>query len=196
MVLGLAGKSCAGKNVLADLLVKRGWESIDMDLLSHQVLEEKSFEAAALFGHGVLGAEGRVDRQKLASLVFSDPLKLKQLENLIYPELHGLLNNKIASRDENPLPLLINAAALQKSEFWKICDAIIWVEAPLPVRFIRACRRDRKSPMALIRRFHAQRKLNPQYFFQRVDIYTIKNGGSRKRLEKHIDRWLQALPSE
>lgn len=196
MILGLAGKSCAGKNVLAQLLVKRGWESIDLDLLSHQVLEEKSSQAAALFGPGILGPGGRVDRNKLGTLVFGDPVKLKQLEDLIYPELHRLLDVKIRSRDENSYPLIINAAALEKSAFWKKCDGIIWVKAPLSVRFIRACRRDHKSPAALIRRFHAQRKLNPQYFFQRVDIYTIKNGGNRKRLEKRLDRWLQALPSE
>ena len=196
MVLGLAGKSCAGKNLLAELLMERGWESIDMDLLSHQVLENKSSEAAGLFGPGVLGPEGQVERRKLGAVVFADPLKLQQLENLIYPELHCLLEEILKGRRKDSPPLIINAAALEKSDFWKKCDGIIWVEAPLFVRFIRACRRDHRSPAALFRRFHAQRKLNPQYFFQRVDIYTIKNGGNRKRLEKRIDRWLQILPSE
>jgi dephospho-CoA kinase len=196
MVVGLAGKSCAGKNAVADLLVKKGWDSVDMDLMAHRILNELSEEAASLFGKGILDHAGQVDRKALGKIVFSDPARLKKLEDLLYPELHKKLDLLLEQQDDTSPSLILNAAALEKRDFWKKCDCILWVTAPLFVRLFRARKRDGKSFPELMRRFHAQRKLNPQYFFNRVDIYVIKNGGNRKRLEKRIDRWLKALPSE
>ncbi len=189
MIAGLAGKSCAGKNLIAEILQDRGWDAVDMDRMSHEVLEGLSEEAAVLFGDAILTDSRKVDRKALGQIVFSDPEKLKDLENLIYPVLHDRLDDYLKNRKTGQ-PLLINAAALEKSDFWKICDLVLWVDAPWPVRLLRARKRDKKPYRQLVQRFRAQGKLKPQYFFKRVDIYIIKNGGSRKRLEKSIDKWL------
>ena len=196
MVWGLAGKSCAGKNAVAEFLADRGWETLDMDRLSHDVLDRLAPEAAACFGKDILDGQGTVDRAVLGRIVFADPAELKKLEELIYPELHRHLDRLLEERNDSSPPLVINAAALEKSDFWKICGGILWVKAPWLLRLWRGWKRDRKSLIDMVRRFHAQRQLKPQHFFQRVDIYTIKNGGNRKRLEKRIERWLRALPPE
>ena len=195
MVVGLAGRSCAGKNAVAQILEEKGWETVDMDLMGHEVLDTLSAEAAALFGEEILDGKGGVDRKKLGPLVFSSPEKLKQLEQLVYPEMHRRLDAHLSQRGAVS-SLVINAAALEKSDFWKKCDILLWVTASWPIRLFRAWKRDRRSLFNLIRRFRAQKQLNPQYFFKRVDTYTIKNDGTRKGLERRIDRWLEHLPPE
>ncbi len=196
MIYGLAGKSCSGKNQVAALLEEKGWVSLDLDVMSHQILSDFSSQAADLFGKKILDETGRVDRKKLGPIVFSDPRKLKTLEDLIYPELDRRLSSLIRDRQQAEKPLILNAAALQKSDFWKKCDRILWVSSPWYIRFWRAWRRDGKSFRNLMKRFQSQRELNPQYFFSKVDTYIIKNDGTRKRLKKQIERLLSILPPE
>jgi dephospho-CoA kinase len=196
MIVGLAGKSCSGKNVAAEILVKKGWVSVDLDHLSHNILNDLSSEAAALFGREILTSDGKVDRKLLGQIVFGNPEELSRLEHLIYPELHNRLDEILAARTVGSPPFLLNAALLEKNDFWKKCDCILWVDAPYFIRLIRALKRDGKPLKELIGLFRIQAKLKPQYFFQRVDIYTIKNGGNRKTLEKRLDRWLKNLPPE
>jgi len=196
MIFGLAGKSCSGKNEVARILESRGWKTLDMDLMAHQVLEELAGEAAGLFGSGILSSDGGVDRQVLGRIVFSDPRQLARLEELIYPVLHRKLEEEIAGLPAGGPPLVVNAAALQKGDFWRRCDGIIWVAAPWPVRLLRAAGRDGRSLTDLLRRFRSQKELKPQYFFSRVDTYTITNAGSRKGLNRRVQHWIQSLSLE
>ena len=196
MIVGLAGRSCAGKNQVARILEEKGWDSLDMDLMAHDILEELSPRAAELFGQDILDSRGRADRKKLGPLVFADPEKLKILEDLLYPELQKKLETLLAARKESDPPVILNAAALEKSRFWENCDALIWVHSCWIRRLYRAWKRDRKPLKELFRRFQAQRQLKPQYFFHKVDTYIIKNDGTRKALNNRIDRWLASLPPE
>jgi dephospho-CoA kinase len=72
MVLGVLGGIGSGKSTVARLLVECGAESIDADALSHQVLRdpEVARRVRALFGDAVFGADGEVDRRRVAAVVF------------------------------------------------------------------------------------------------------------------------------
>ena len=41
-LIGLAGQSCAGKNIVADFLEEKGYAVIDADKVAHTVLQEQS----------------------------------------------------------------------------------------------------------------------------------------------------------
>ena len=41
-LIGLAGQSCAGKNIVADFLEEKGYVVIDADKVAHIVLQEES----------------------------------------------------------------------------------------------------------------------------------------------------------
>ena len=53
-VLGLTGKSGAGKNLAAAFLEKSGWIHFDTDKEAHRVLDGACKEAAQLFGREIL----------------------------------------------------------------------------------------------------------------------------------------------
>ncbi len=197
MVLGLAGKSCAGKNQVSAILQSRGFLCLDMDLMAHEVLESLAGELPPLFGPSVVNREGTVNRKNLGGIVFKDSSKLKILENLLYPSLHKNLDKAIQREQEGTgRPVVINAAALAKGNFWLKCDKVWWVESPFILRFFRSLRRDGAIPVRILRRFAAQGELKPQYFFSRVDTSIIRNGFTPGALGKQVESGIKDLLAE
>ncbi|MDC7242049.1 MAG: dephospho-CoA kinase [Spirochaetales bacterium] len=195
MIIGLAGKSCSGKNAVAEYLAGKGFETVDMDLMAHDVLNSLGARLSAEFGSSILDSDDAVDRRALGSIVFPDPEKLKKLEDILYPELHKKLESHIQSLPEGKT-VVVNAAALEKGEFWKSCDRVLWVQAPFAVRLFRALKRDRRSLKNILQRFASQKQLKSQYFFSRVDTSIIRNGSTLRVMRRRVDKWIERLPSE
>ena len=195
MITGLAGKSCAGKNAVASILEEKGFKVVDMDLMVHELQIRMASELITEFGPDIDDGRGGVDRRALGGIVFSDPSRLRKLENMLYPKLHKELD-AIVKALPSSTQLIVNAAALQKGEFWKRCDHILWVQAPWFIRLYRAMKRDERSLLQIIRRFANQRQLKSQYFFSRVDTSIIRNGFSRSALRKRVEAWIEDLTME
>jgi dephospho-CoA kinase len=99
IIIGLTGNIGSGKSTVAAFLREMGYPVLDADLLSERARELKKAELKALFPEAFLGEE--LDRRRLAQLVFSDPQKLRALEELIHPEVRRLLEEEL-SRLEPP----------------------------------------------------------------------------------------------
>ena len=190
-VIGLAGKYCSGKNLAADILVNNGFVSIDVDLIGHQALIHKKSEIVENFGLGILDND-KISKHKLGQIVFNNPNKLKELENIVHPwmvkQVEDFINKHIHEYN-----VLLNAAVLHKMGLDKQCDYIIWVKAPFLLRLKRAIHRERhfnRSFIYVLKRIWSQRKLSPQYSLNHVDIYTIRNSETKKGLEELINKTL------
>lgn len=184
MVLGVAGKYCAGKDTVVILLMESGFIEINMDALGHRALEAKKAKIVAAFGTPILSKTGTIDRKVLSGIVFSNPAALASLESIVHPwmrEETGRLIGETPRRN-----MVINAALLFHMKLDAFCDAVLWVTAPLLHRIKRAKSRDNIGTADAIKRIWAQRSLNPQNSGNPVDIYKVVNKGDRKDLEKQI----------
>jgi dephospho-CoA kinase len=89
--VALTGGIATGKSHVLERFRKRGVPCLDADALTHGV-ESAGTEAtqaiAARFGTGVLTADGAVDRQKLAPIVFGDPSARRDLEAIVHPAVY------------------------------------------------------------------------------------------------------------
>ena len=189
-VLGLTGKSGAGKNLAAAFLEKSGWIHFDTDKEAHRVLDGACKEAAQLFGREILTESGKVDRTRLGEIVFSSPEKMKQLESLLYPHIEESI---IRTVRENPgKKFIINGANLTGSApLCRLCDAVLVVRAPFWVRLWRSARRDRRPLFSLLKRFHYQKCFSVQEFFPQADIYTVSNITTKAQFEKKLKRLME-----
>jgi len=207
VIIGLTGLYCAGKNHAGLLLEKRGLPVLDVDTLGHEVIRTETEAIVSRFGSGVLGPDGSsVDRRLLGKQVFGKPEAMAALEAIVHPAANRLTGEWIASQTR---PCVINAALLHKSSFYEKLSAIIVVEAPLPVRFFRAVKRDKLPLKEFLGRFVSQRDFprykshtgrsaanGAQLFPVSADIYIVLNfgfPGSRWNLEKRIDAILEGL---
>lgn len=199
MVLGLAGPMAAGKNLAAEILVQRGWVAVDADLLVHEVIEEKKAEIVAAFsaeaeagGLSLLKADGTVDRRAIGQIIFGHPELVERQENIVYPGVNKRIDafleeNRRAGRD-----CLLNATLLYKVPSIHAVDALLYVDAPVCIRLLRARRRDGLSYARILSRFRSQRNLFSQYRKSAADIKRVWNIGSRARLERKLDAFLSS----
>ena len=88
-ILGLIGGVGAGKSTVLTLLEDQyGFHVIQTDLTARRLLEpgEEAYnEITALLGKGILEADGRINRAKMAERIFGDPQTLSQVNEIIHP---------------------------------------------------------------------------------------------------------------
>ena len=195
-IIGLTGLYCAGKNHVAHLLEQRGLPVLDADKLGYEVIEMEKERILARFGKDILGEGGLINRKRLGAKVFGNPPELAALEAIIHPRVNQETLEWLSALKEEAC--VINAALLHRSLVFETMDAIIIVEAPLPVRLLRAKKRDQLPWSALLKRFRSQSEFTSQYFRGKTDIYRVENSGYfsfrtrflRKKLVRRMDEIL------
>jgi len=187
MVVGIAGKICAGKNSVVKPLERIGFVHLDVDKLGHIALKNQKEKLFEIFGTGIRKSDGEIDRKALGTIVFSDPAQKARLEEVVHPEMIRMVKDTIANNKN----VIINAAILFEMKLDKLCDIVFWMTAPTIVRLFRGMRRDNASVKTILKRIWAQRNMNPKKFSSSADIYTIRNIGSREKTAEKITKIIE-----
>lgn len=187
VVVGIAGKSCVGKNQVAEILKEFGFHTLDLDKESHTILEKNRGVVEKIFGIKLdykinNSGQQELNRDELAQIVFSSKAKMIQLEKILYPDLNTFVDNQILINNK----IVLNGVKIFESGFYKKCDFLIWVSAPLIKRIKRAKKRDGKPTKAILKRFFAQSKLSYKPWKEVADIYRVNNRGSLAALKKRV----------
>ena len=189
-IICVAGKMAAGKNTACKLLEKRGWVSIDADLLGHKAAAENEEKIIAAFapyakakGIDITGTDGHLNRRALGTLLFSDKKLLAEHESIVYPAIEKAVRAVIEQNKSKNI--VINAAVLYKIPgLMRLCSLIIFIDAPLILRLLRAGSRDKMKFALIMRRFIAQKNMLSSYKLTGVPILRINNSSSVKKLEE------------
>ena len=89
--VALTGGIATGKSYVLERFRARGVPCLDADDLAHGVTAagtEATAAIAARFGREILGADGAVDRSRLAPIVFADPAARRDLEAIVHPAVY------------------------------------------------------------------------------------------------------------
>src|SRR6185436_7540122 len=94
---------------------------------------------ARRWGTSVLDADGEVDRRKLGGIVFADSSELAALEALVHPWIKRRIAEDVeAYRRDASVPLVLLDAAILLEAGWEgVCDALVFVDVPRPLRLQR-----------------------------------------------------------
>lgn len=155
-IIGLTGGIGSGKTTLVNYMESLGIpvfiadEEAKKAMQSLHVLEEVKIS----FGN-VIFENGHLNRQQLASIVFSNPDKLKELNSIIHPEVKRLFAIWLDQHKTVPF-VVYEAAILFESGSYQNCDYIITVTAPLEDRITRVMQRDNYSREQVLQRINAQ----------------------------------------
>lgn len=145
-VIGIVGGIASGKSTVSAELQRLGAEVLDADRAGHEVLRLPHVRNAVSehFGPSVVGADGEIDRRRLAGIVFARTAEganhLAQLERLTHPEIGRRLQELLADlrESESVKAVVLDAPVLMKAGWDDFCDKIVYVEAPLEQRLKRA----------------------------------------------------------
>lgn len=196
MILCVTGPMAAGKNVAASILEKKGFVAIDADVLGHRAVKECTEQILCEFsdeaqkrGVSLLSSDGTLNRRVLGSIVFESRKLLARQEQIVYPVIRRLLAEFI--RENAGKDIAVNATVLYKlPDMQNIIERILYIDAPLPLRFIRAMKRDKTGIIQIYRRFSSQKNLFAKYKNTNTDIRRVWNTGTRQSLERKIEKFL------
>ncbi len=172
LVIGLTGKTGAGKSTVAKWLKKKGCYIIDGDIIARKITEKGSDVLPALakhFGSDIIDGEGNLDRKLLAKRAFADRESTDLLNSITHPAITEYFIKEIRqAQEEGCIGAVIDAAALLESECKNLCDKIVVVTAPKGIRLDRILARDGISEEQALTRINAQQP--DEYYFSRADI--------------------------
>ena len=185
-VIGLTGPSGVGKGWVCRYLSQFNIPSIDTDAVYHELLVPPSpclDELVTTFGHQIL-IDGNLNRAALATIVFSDPQKLKQLNTITHKYILARTDMLLDTyRTEGRQAAIVDAPALFESGYDEKCDFVITVLADKELRLMRIIQRDNISMQAADKRLNAQK---PDEFYSSRAKYPFINNGDDTVLNQEL----------
>jgi len=141
--IGLTGGIGAGKSAVARLLAGHGAVVIDADAVAREVVEPGSRGLDAVvaeFGPQVRGADGRLDRARLASIVFADTGARRRLNAIVHP-LVGKRTAELLAAAPPQAVVVHDVPLLVENDLARHYDLVLVVEAAEPARLARLAER-------------------------------------------------------
>ncbi len=131
-VIGIVGGIASGKSTIAEMLESLGADVIDADKICHALIntEEIAGEITNRWGSSVQDQHGKIKRDVLAEIVFSDREEISALNNIIHPKAIKQIKNRIAELQCHKATkgIVLDAALLVESNLIEICNLILFVD--------------------------------------------------------------------
>jgi dephospho-CoA kinase len=128
--LGLTGGIASGKSAVAAMLREMGFAVLDADSLAHKLMEPglPTYEDVVReFGSTIVDSAGRIDRAKLAALVFADRNKLERLNAIVHPRVQEAMLQQFGEWALNGTrdAAFVEAALLVEAGYHKHLDGLV-----------------------------------------------------------------------
>lgn len=195
LVVAVSGGIGAGKSAFAAMLRERGARVIDADELARAALEpgEEGWRGVVEhFGEEILEAASmRVDRKRLAQLVFNDPNKLAALNAVVHPMImKGIADELERARDDDVDIVVIDAALVIETGLVDVVNVLVVVDAPEERRAERLVRERGMAPSDVSARMRSQ--VDIEELLRRAAL-VVGNHGDLDDLEREADRVWEEL---
>ncbi len=193
-VFGLTGGIGSGKSKASERFRELGFPVIDADRVGHEVIAPGgSAEAAVVeaFGPDIL-TEGRIDRKKLGSRVFSNHEELERLNAIVHPAIKEEIRRRLDDLAQRGHAVaLIDAALLAEGgNIADDLDGLILMLADEETRIERLVRQRGLSREQALRRIAAQVPPETKIPLAR---WIIENNGTLDELRAKVDELANAL---
>ena len=186
LLLGLTGGLGSGKSTVAGMLHDRGAVVLDADAFAREAVVGGSDgfrRVVQRFGSGIVGANGELDRAKLASIVFADPASLADLEAIVHPEVRRLMADGIQENlDTDRVVVLVNPLLIEMGAH-RDCDVVVVVSVAPETQVARSLARGMVEDDVRAR-IAAQLPLEER---SRAADVLLDNEGSLEDLEREVD---------
>ena len=193
-VIGIIGGLGSGKSAVArELASRRKLAVIDGDRAGHQALLNPAIKHRLhqRFGDVVFDQKGDVFRSELARRVFGASRDAHEartdLERIVHPEIRKILTQQIdaARAAQDVEAILLDAAVLLEAGWHDLCDAVVFVETPEPIRRNRVLSSRNWTAEQLRQREESQLPLGQK---RRAADFVIDNSGSLTTAAQELGR--------
>ncbi len=195
-VIGIVGGIGAGKSSVARVFGDLGCVISDSDASVREIMGDRRVisQLVEWWGKEVLGADGSVDRRRVAEIVFENDFDRRRLEGLIHPMVHQRRRELVARAIESGAHgVIIDAPLLFEAGVDAECDAVVFVDTSERIRQVRVQETRGWGAGELSKREKTQ--LGLEHKRKRSD-YTVANNGSPEELNGRVARVLAMIQKD
>jgi dephospho-CoA kinase len=186
LLVGLTGGIGSGKSTVSAMLAERGAEIIDADHIAREVVmpgRDAWCKIRDHFGPGVLFADGSIDRQALADIVFGDKSKLALVNEITHPAIFKRIADRLEAAKDRDVIVVLDAALLIETGLAQRVDVLVVTHSPKEVQVDRLAAMGMPAAQANAR---IAAQAAPEERLARADI-VIDNTGSLEDLGRRVD---------
>jgi dephospho-CoA kinase len=187
LLVGLTGGIGTGKSTVARMLEKRGAVVFDADVLARQAVAPGTpgfDQVVERFGPNVLAPGGGLDREALASIVFSDPAARRDLEGIVHPEVRRMFAEGCEEYRDSDRVVVFSAPLLVETGMHTAFDLLIVVSAPVATQIERLMRDRGMGERDVQARIAVQLPLEAK---AEVADILVDNEGTLEELERRVE---------
>ncbi|WP_298648369.1 dephospho-CoA kinase [uncultured Proteiniphilum sp.] len=155
--VGITGGIGSGKSVVSEIFRLHGVPLFNADKEAKKLNDSSPCirEQLTLQLGEDLYVDGKLDRKKLASIIFHDDRKLAIVNSIIHPVLAKYFMEWCRQREHHPV-VILDAALLIEAGFHRFVDKVVVVDAPEELRIARVMQRDRSARSEVEARMNSQ----------------------------------------
>ncbi|NMC00605.1 MAG: dephospho-CoA kinase [Thermoanaerobaculaceae bacterium] len=193
--VGITGGIGSGKSEAKEIFKKYGAFVVDADEIVRNLLEKNGEgykQVLNEFGNEILDNGLEIDKNKLSSIVFSDALKRRKLEEILHPlvikkreEIFAKLQKKLSEKDI----VVAEAALIFEANTKKYFDYVILIKAPKDLRIKRLLSKG-FSLSEIEKRMKAQWEDEKK---EKLADFVIENNSSLEELEKKVANVIEKI---
>ena len=156
-VIGLTGGIGTGKTTIARCFSLLGVPVFNSDTTAKKLYDKSEIVSAVteILGNKILDENGKINKLKMAEIIFNDNEKLNLINKLIHP-LVGKKFHEFCSLNNSASYVIKEAAILFESGSYKDCSKILSVYSPLELRVERIKKRDGSTKEEILSRIAKQ----------------------------------------
>ena len=189
MIVGLTGGIASGKDTVAVMFNDLGAEIIDADKIGNNLINAEisgdniPAKIVGYFGKNILNNSGRIDKKRLADIVFKDRKKLESLNRIMHPEIIRILKEQMASQIASVI--IINAPLIVEAEATSLVDKLIVVSVSMENQISRLRARSSLTREEACRRINAQLPIKEK---EKFADFIIDNNNGLEKTEKQVKK--------
>lgn len=211
----ITGSIGSGKSTVCEILRKRGFEIIDADKISHDILDRCAAQVAEIFGaQYVVQAENlslqaefsnrqdeanltptrtSVDRKRLGELVFKNPAELAKLDALLHPKITAEILSQAQALEAKEKLYFVDIPLFFEGKRYEFFDKVAVVYAPKDTLIARVMKRNGLDHAAAKHRVELQTDIEQK---RAMADFVIDNSGDLENLKEQTREFLKKISAE
>ena len=190
MIIGITGSIACGKSLVSNYLQEKGYTIIDADKIGHMALENDEVKKQLVnkFGKSIL-KDNEVNRVTLGKLVFENKENLKELNNIIHPQIRKNISEQIQVHKNEKL-VFVDVPLLFEAKFDDLVEKIIVISLDEKIQLERLMNRNSLSKEEALQRIKSQIPVREK---EKLGDYVVDNSFTQENTYKQVDRILEKL---
>lgn len=190
LIIGITGSIACGKSLVSNYLQEKGYTIIDADKIGHMALENDEVKKQLVnkFGKSIL-KDNEVNRVTLGKLVFENKENLKELNNIIHPQIRKNISEQIQVHKNEKL-VFVDVPLLFEAKFDDLVEKIIVISLDEKIQLERLMNRNSLSKEEALQRIKSQIPVREK---EKLGDYVVDNSFTQENTYNQVDRILEKL---